>query len=144
MKTRTPLIVSAGIILRDGQILVAQRRPNDKHPLKWEFPGGKIEIGESPQRALIRELREELEIDATISSELARHEHEYSDGNRVHLLFFVVPRFTGEPRARVFNQIRWTDVRDLPALDFLEGDLEFVKRLACGDFCNELSMEAIS
>ncbi|MBV9222550.1 MAG: NUDIX domain-containing protein, partial [Acidobacteriaceae bacterium] len=74
--------MSAGIIHRNGQILVGQRRGDDRHPFKWEFPGGKVEAGETPQQALVRELREELRIEATIGSELARYEHEYPSGSR--------------------------------------------------------------
>ena len=130
--------MSAGIIHRQGQILVGQRRRNDRHALKWEFPGGKVEFGESPQQALIRELQEELEINAQVGTELARYEQEYPSGSRVHLLFFVVSSFTGQPTGRVFEQICWMDVVDLPTLDFLDGDLDFVKRLARGDFKEHL------
>jgi 8-oxo-dGTP diphosphatase len=139
MRNRTPLLVSAGIIHRDGRVLVGQRRRGDRHPLKWEFPGGKVEHGESPQQALVRELLEELQIRATIGTELARYEHDYPTGSRVHLLFFVVTEFSGEPTARVFEQISWADVHSLPKLDFLDGDLDFVRRLARGDFDHQLS-----
>lgn len=138
MKSRPPLLVAAGVIHRDGQILVGQRRKGDRHPYKWEFPGGKVEYGESPQAALIRELREELQIEAKVGGELARYEHDYPGGSRVHLLFFAVHEFNGEPTARVFEQICWTDLRLLPKLDFLEGDLDFVRRLARGDFASRL------
>lgn len=139
MRNRTPLLVSAGIIHRDGRVLVGQRRRGDRHPLKWEFPGGKVEHGESPQQALARELLEELQIRAQIGTELARYEHDYPTGSRVHLLFFVVTEFSGEPTARVFEQISWADVHSLPKLDFLDGDLDFVRRLARGDFNHQLS-----
>ena len=138
MRSRAPLLVSAGIIHRQGQILVGQRRRNDRHPLKWEFPGGKVEFGESPQQALVRELREELQIEAEVGTELARYEHDYPSGSRVHLLFFAVRTFSGEPKARVFEQICWTDLHALPGLDFLAGDLDFVKRLARGDYAQQL------
>jgi 8-oxo-dGTP diphosphatase len=134
MSTRPPLLVSAGIIYRDDRVLVGQRRKGDRHSLKWEFPGGKVEHGESPRQALIRELWEELHIKATIGGELARYQHDYSTGSRVHLIFFSVPDFSGEPDGRVFEQISWIVLRDLPALDFLEGDLDFIRRLARGDF----------
>lgn len=134
MKSRTPLLVSAGIIHRDGKVLVGQRRRADRHPLKWEFPGGKVESGESPQQALIRELREELKIEATVGSELARYEHEYPSGSRVHLLFFSIPAYTGQLVGQVFEQIQWVEFHDLPTLDFLDGDFDFVRRLARGDF----------
>ncbi len=138
MKIRVPLLVSAGIIHQKGQILVGQRRGMDRHPFKWEFPGGKVEPGETPQQALVRELREELRIEATVGTELARYEHEYPSGSRVHLLFFAIPRFLGEPTGQVFEQIQWVDLRLLPTLDFLDGDFDFVRRLSRGDFQSHL------
>jgi 8-oxo-dGTP diphosphatase len=138
MKSRVPLLVSAGIIYRNGRVLIGQRRKGDRHPFKWEFPGGKVEHGETPQAALVRELSEELQIEATVGTELARYEHDYPSGSRVHLLFFVVPKFAGEPTARVFEQICWIDLHALPSIDFLDGDLDFVKRLARGDFAHQL------
>jgi 8-oxo-dGTP diphosphatase len=134
VRTRPPLLVSAAIIHRDGRVLVGQRRKADRHALKWEFPGGKVEAGESPQQALVRELREELMIEANVGTEIARYEHEYSTGSRVNLLFFAINDFKGEPTANVFEQICWTDLRALPSLDFLEGDADFVRRLARGEF----------
>jgi 8-oxo-dGTP diphosphatase len=83
-------------------------------------------------------LREELQIEATVGSELARYEHEYPNGSRVHLLFFAVRDYQGEPLARVFEQIRWTPLGGLPELDFLEGDLDFVRRLARGDYAGRM------
>lgn len=136
---RAPLLVSAAIIHRDGRVLVGQRRKADRHPLKWEFPGGKVEAGETPQQALVRELREELDIDAVIGTEIARYEHDYPSGSRVHLLFFSIDQYAGNPTANVFEQICWTDLRDLPTLDFLEGDIDFVRRLARGEFKQQLS-----
>jgi 8-oxo-dGTP diphosphatase len=138
MKKRTPLLVAAGIILRGKRILVGQRRKGGRHSLKWEFPGGKVETGESPRQALVRELAEELRIEAKVGAELARYEHEYATGTHVHLLFFLIKEFRGEPDAQVFEQISWVDLSDLGSLDFLAGDLDFIKRLARGDFAGEL------
>ncbi|HMJ60654.1 MAG TPA: (deoxy)nucleoside triphosphate pyrophosphohydrolase [Bryobacteraceae bacterium] len=140
MKKRLPLLVSAGIIVRGGRILIGQRRKGGRHSLKWEFPGGKVERGESPQQALVRELAEELRIDAKAGAELARYEHEYPTGSRVHLLFFVVDEFSGEPEAVAFEQISWVDLTALPSVDFLAGDLDFVRRLARGDFARQLGL----
>ena len=97
-----------------------------------------MELGESPQEALVRELREELLIDATIGAELAHYEHEYTSSGGVHLIFFAVPHFIGEPTNRIYKQICWTRLPDLPALDFLEGDRDFVLRLARGEFEQQL------
>lgn len=140
IKGRAPLLVAAGVIHKGGEILVGQRRRGDRHAFKWEFPGGKVEFGESPQQALVRELSEELQIDAKVGSEMARYEHDYPSGSRVHLLFFAVNEFAGEPKARVFEQICWVPLSELPGVDFLEGDLDFVRRLARGDFHRQLSV----
>jgi len=137
-KIRPPLLVSAAIIIKNGQVLLGQRRKGDRHAYKWEFPGGKVEHGESPRQALIRELREELRIEAEIGDELARYEHDYPSGSRVHLLFFAVKAYAGEPEPKVFEQISWVDLSTLPGIDFLEGDIDFVKRLARGDFSKQL------
>ncbi len=140
IKERPPLLVAAGVIHDSGKILVGQRRLGDRHALKWEFPGGKVEAGETPRQALMRELREELQIDAKIGPELARYEHDYPGGSRVHLLFFAVREYGGTPAARAFQQISWAPLTDLPKLDFLEGDLDFVKRLARGEYAPQLGL----
>jgi 8-oxo-dGTP diphosphatase len=134
----SPILVSAAVIYRLGRVLVGQRRETDRHPLKWEFPGGKMGAGESPERALVRELREELQIEAIVGGELARYDHEYANGSRVCLLFFAVRDFVGQPVGSVFHQIRWAGVQELEKLDFLEGDLNFIRRLARGDFDRQL------
>ena len=97
-----------------------------------------MELGESPKEALVRELREELLIEATIGAELDDYEHEYPSGSCVHLVFFAVANFIGQPTNRVYEQICWTQLRALPELDFLEGDVNFVRRLASGDFKQQL------
>jgi len=137
-KSRAPLLVSAAVIVNDGQVLLGQRRKGDRHSLKWEFPGGKVEPGESPRQALVRELREELQIESKIGVELARYEHDYPSGSRVHLLFFAVKEFTGQPVGRVFEQISWVSLAALPEIDFVQGDIDFVNRLARGDFNKQL------
>jgi 8-oxo-dGTP diphosphatase len=138
MRNRAPLLVSAAIIHRHGRVLLGQRRKTDRHSLKWEFPGGKVEPGETPQQALVRELREELMIEAEVGSELARYEHDYPNGSRVHLLFFTVQEYAGEPKGKVFEQICWAELESLPTFDFVEGDLDFVRRLARGEFSYQL------
>jgi 8-oxo-dGTP diphosphatase len=124
--------VVAGLIVRDGQLLVCQRTRHQTMPLKWEFPGGKIEEGEQPRDALRRELEEELGITATIGDELARIQHEYPNGGMVELRFYVVREFKGELENRIFKEIRWAKPKELPKFDFLEADLTLVKELAEG------------
>jgi 8-oxo-dGTP diphosphatase len=133
-RQRAVLLVAAGLILRDGNVLIGQRRKGDRHALKWEFPGGKLEHGETPRQALVRELREELAIEATVGHEVARYSHHYPGGTTVQLLFYAVTDFTGTPDCRAFEQISWQALTALPALDFLDGDVDFVRRLASGEF----------
>ncbi len=101
-------------------------------PLKWEFPGGKIEEGEQPRSALRRELEEELGIDAVIGDEVARIQHQYPSGNSVELRFFTVREYRGGIENRIFRDVRWVEPAELPSFDFLEADLELVKDLAAG------------
>jgi len=124
--------VVAALILKDDQILACQRTRHQPMPLKWEFPGGKIEEGEQPRAALRRELEEELGIEATIGNEVARIHHEYPSGGAVELRFFEVHNYLGEVENRIFREIRWVRRSELPALDFLEADLGLVKDLAAG------------
>ena len=124
--------VVAALITQDGKLLVCQRTRHQTMPLKWEFPGGKIEEKEQPRDALRRELEEELGILATIGDEVARIRHEYPNRTVVELRFFVVREYQGEIENRIFKDIRWAAPKDLPALDFLEADLTLVRDLAGG------------
>ena len=124
--------VVAGLIVEQGKLLVCQRTRHQTMPLKWEFPGGKIEEGEQPRDALRRELDEELGIMATIGDELARIQHEYPNGGMVELRFFVVREYGGEIENRIFKDIQWAEPKDLPKFDFLEADLTLVRDLAAG------------
>ena len=124
--------VVAALIVKDGKILVCQRTKHQTMPLKWEFPGGKIEEGEQPREALRRELDEELGIDATIGDEIARTRHEYRSGNSVELRFYVVHEFRGELENRIFRDMKWAERTELPSFDFLEADLKLVSDVAAG------------
>jgi 8-oxo-dGTP diphosphatase len=126
--------VVAGLIVQDGKLLVCQRTRHQTMPLKWEFPGGKIEEGEQPRDALRRELEEELGIVATIGDEVARIQHEYPNGGMVELRFYVVREYRCELENRIFREIQWASPIDLPKFDFLEADLTLVHDLANGKF----------
>lgn len=126
------VIVVAGIIRRDGLFLIGQRQAKDRHGLKWEFPGGKVEVGETPREALKRELREELGIEAVIGREVARYEHSSQGRPPLTIVFMSVESFTGVPVERAFEQIRWEEAGKLGSYDFLDGDLDVVKRIARG------------
>jgi 8-oxo-dGTP diphosphatase len=124
--------VVAALIQKEGKLLVCQRTRHQTMPLKWEFPGGKIEEGEQPREALRRELEEELGIVATIGDEFARIQHEYPNGGMVELRFFVVRQYEGEIENRIFKDMQWSAPQQLPSYDFLEADSTLVRDLAAG------------
>jgi 8-oxo-dGTP diphosphatase len=125
--------VVAALIVQDGKVLACQRTRHQTMPLKWEFPGGKIEYGEQPRDALRRELDEELGIDASIGDEVARIRHHYPNGGAVELRFFVVHHYDGEIENRIFREVAWVSRKDLPKYDFLDADLALVKEIADGE-----------
>ena len=124
--------VVAALIVKDGKLLVCQRTRHQTMPLKWEFPGGKIEEGEQPRYALRRELEEELGILATVGDEVKRIQHEYPNGGMVELRFFVVREYQREIENRIFRDIQWAEPKELPKYDFLEADLTLVADLVAG------------
>jgi 8-oxo-dGTP diphosphatase len=118
--------VVAGVLEQNGQILICRRRTDQPHPLKWEFPGGKLEAGESPAAALIRELREELGIESEAGSEIMRYEFAYPEKQPILLIFLKVTAWRGNPENRIFETILWEHPGTLTAYDFLEGDAAFL------------------
>ena len=124
--------VVAALIVKEGKLLVCQRTRHQTMPLKWEFPGGKIEEGEQPRYALRRELEEELGILATVGDEVKRIQHEYPNGGMVELRFFVVREYQSELENRIFRDIQWAEAKELPKYDFLEADLTLVQDLVAG------------
>ncbi len=122
--------VVAAVIERNGRILICQRKRGGRHALKWEFPGGKVEPGEDSATALARELREELQIEAAIGDLIHTETVQYPDRPLIRLAFYRVTLFQREPMNLEFEQIVWEDPRSLAGYDFLEGDIEFVKKLA--------------
>jgi 8-oxo-dGTP diphosphatase len=126
------ITVVAALITRGSKILVCQRRRDDTYALQWEFPGGKIESGESPAQALARELHEELGITAAIGQELFRTSHRYRDSRTELVLIFL--RAEVDPAVPlqnlVFETFEWADPSSLPHYNFLQADKEFVGLLA--------------
>jgi 8-oxo-dGTP diphosphatase len=119
--------VVAGILEHNGKTLICRRRGDSPHPLKWEFPGGKVEPGETPAQALGRELREELGIQAEVGAERMRYEFAYPGKNPILLIFLEVFGWTGAMENRVFETIVWEAREVLASYDFLEGDTQFLK-----------------
>ena len=124
--------VAAALILRGGEVLIGQRRPDQPMALQGEFPGGKIESGESPEQALARELDEELGIQAVIGPRVTHIRHNYRHGGAVDLLFFAVHEFTGEVQNRIYHEVRWVKLEDLTSYDFLAADRGLIRDLAAG------------
>src|SRR5690349_24210957 len=122
--------VVAAVIERDGQVLIGQRPAGKRHALKWEFPGGKVEPGESPEIALRRELDEELGIQAVIGERIAEYEYAYPGREPIRLIFFAVREFAGTFDNCVFEAVSWETRELLPDYDFLGGDLDFLGVLA--------------
>jgi len=125
--------VVAALVLRGDEILCCQRTEHQALPLKWEFPGGKIEAGETPPQALRRELEEELGIVAEVGTEVTQVLHTYANGNSVSLRFFEVNHYENELQNRIFRDVRWVNRQDLPTLDFLDADKELVRKLSAGE-----------
>ena len=128
-KREKEIAVVAGLIFDQDRLLVCQRNAQRPFPLKWEFPGGKLEHGEGYEDALRRELKEELDIEAGGLSLIFQHQHLYSNIARVNLRFFRVEHYSGEPKNLVFRQIKWVPMGELLRIDFLDGDLPLVRKL---------------
>jgi 8-oxo-dGTP diphosphatase len=125
-------LVAAALIVRGSEVLIGQRRSDQPMASQWEFPGGKIEPGESPEEALARELEEELGIHAVIGPKVTHIRHNYRHGGAVDLQFFAVHEFSGEIQNRIYNEVRWARLEDLPAYDFLAADRGLIRDLAAG------------
>ncbi|HEY6969468.1 MAG TPA: (deoxy)nucleoside triphosphate pyrophosphohydrolase [Candidatus Angelobacter sp.] len=124
--------VVAALIVQNDKILICQRTKHQPMPLKWEFPGGKVEPDESPEDALFRELEEELGIRAKIGPKVATIRHTYGKTASVELQFYKVDEYAGDLQNRIFRDVRWVSPKKLPTFDFLEADVAFIKKLASG------------
>ena len=124
--------VVAALISRDSKLLICQRRRGDSHALRWEFPGGKVEAGESPAEALARELREELGVAATIGTEVYRTRHRYGELQDERILIFYRASIDDSALLQnlVFERFEWAGPSALPQYDFLPADKELINLLA--------------
>ncbi len=113
--------VAVGLLQKDGKILLCQRKKGSRYGLKWEFPGGKLEEGESTLDCLRRELREELAVEIQDIDGIETHQAQYSDGGSFEVSYCFVSRFSGTPRNSAFEEIRWVTLTELRVMDVLEG-----------------------
>lgn len=125
------LHVACAIIEQENMILAAQRSAGMSLPLKWEFPGGKIEAGESPADCLERELYEELGITVTIGEALATATHSYDDFT-VTLYPFICSMLQGPIILHEHNAVKWTEPLQMQELDWAEADLPIIAAYLAG------------
>ena len=120
--------VVAAIIINKNRILIGKRKDEDIGGGKWEFPGGKIEIGETNSEALERELYEELGISVKIGKELMNYEHMFKT-TIYNISFMEIIDYDGEIRNNAHSEIKWVKFSNLPEYDFISGDDRFIQSL---------------
>lgn len=131
MSVKRVRVVAA--LLREGErVLVQQRHPGGERGLKWEFPGGKVEPGEGDAEALVRECREELDIEIAVDGLAWSCVHAYAD-LEVELLLYRCRLLSGDPKPLAAHAVRFEPVETLHQLPFLEADLPFVAKLQRGE-----------
>ena len=127
-------IVVGGLIHQNQKILICQRKEEGDHPLKWEFPGGKLKDNENNEEALRRELKEELNLEIVEMSFFDEYLYEYEKlSKKLKLIFFQIFKFEGQIQNKVHQQLKWIDISNLSDYDFLEGDLKIINKLINND-----------
>ena len=118
----------AGIVINQNKILIGKRKDNDIGGGKWEFPGGKIKVGETNSEALERELYEELGISVKIGKELMNYEHVFKT-TIYNITFMEITDCEGEICNNAHSEIKWVKFSNLPEYDFISGDDRFIQSL---------------
>jgi 8-oxo-dGTP diphosphatase len=137
-------VVAAVIERADRRILIGQRRRRDTSPLKWEFPGGKVRDGETPEAALARELREEVGATLQRCAEIAQVTHRYADtADELVIRFFAAEIADGDLLPTVFEEVAWVLPKELAAYDFLAANARLVADLATGRIKPREILEAV-
>ena len=127
-------VVVGGLIYQNKKILICQRKEEGDHPLKWEFPGGKLKDYENNQETLKRELKEELSVEINEIFFFDEYLYEYKKiSKNLKLVFFQIFQFEGEIQNKVHQQLKWIEISKLCDYDFLEGDLKIIDKLMNND-----------
>ena len=124
--------VTAAIIINNGLVLIAKRRSTDRLASKWEFPGGTVEEGETPEECLKREMKEEFAITVSIGEYLGDSLYKYDHGT-IRLMGFRTYWENGDIMPKAHDDFRWVSLDELQAYDFAPADLPFVDRLRRGE-----------
>ncbi len=121
--------VAVGIIQQGGTVLLCLRPDGKPYARQWEFPGGKLEAGETPEECLRRELEEELGIHAQIGDLFHRQSHLYPDSGRFDVYYYIISSYAGTLTNHVFEELRWVPVAHLDSYDNLEGNRDVIRKL---------------
>jgi len=120
--------VTAAIFFKNGKYLICQRAHDDALPLLWEFPGGKVEEGETLEQCIVRECKEELDVDIRVLVEFGKTKYAYA-GKELVFTFFTAEIVGGELTVNVHEQIKWVSIAELRDYSFCPADVEIVERL---------------
>ena len=124
--------VTAAILVKDNRIIIAKRGPNDRLAHKWEFPGGKVEINETPEQCLKREMKEEFDINVSVGEYLGSSIYNYSHIS-IELMAYRAYWKDGEIHLNDHDDFKWISLEQLAEFDFAPADLVFVEKLQNGD-----------
>ena len=120
--------VASGVIVKNNKILIGLRAEGDSGAGMWEFPGGKIELNESSEDAIKRELREELDIEATVNQKIMKYSHRFK--NTIYeISFFEINKFTGSIKKNVHDDLQWIELASLKKYRYISGDLLLIDRI---------------
>ena len=120
--------VASGVIVKNNKILIGLRAEGDSGAGMWEFPGGKIELNESSEDAIKRELREELDIEATVNQKIMKYSHRFK--NTIYeISFFEINKFTGSIKKNVHDDLQWIELTSLKKYQFISGDILLIDRI---------------
>jgi 8-oxo-dGTP diphosphatase len=127
-EVKNMLVVCAAIIHKDNKVLIAQRKEGDTHALLWEFPGGKVEEGESPEESIVREINEELDINISADNVFDVVHHKYEKRNII-LIVYNCTYLSGDPKAIECNDFKWIDIKEMNKFKFVAADNNIVNKL---------------